>query len=86
MHARDQIDAFQRLLGALHPLFGGSAVIDQRQLDIVQSRRAWQQVESLEDETYFLIPDIGKLIIVKIADEAPSQPIAPGTRRIQAAD
>ena len=58
------------LLGALEALGGGGAVVDERQLDVVQRGGAGEQVEGLEDEADFLVADAGELVVVEFADES----------------
>ena len=81
-----QADIGERLLGALDALGGGRAVVDERQLHVVQGGGAGQQIEGLEDEADFLVADARKLIVVEITDQLAVQPIAALGRRIEAAD
>ena len=66
--------------------FDGHARVDQRQLDVVQRRRARQQVEGLEDEPDLLVPDPGQLVVVHLADLLAVQQVAALARRVEAAD
>ena len=54
-----EVDLFQHFLSARDALVGGGAVVDQRQLDVVQRRRAGKQIERLENEADLLIADTG---------------------------
>jgi hypothetical protein len=76
VHARFEADVGERLLGALDALGGGRAVVDERQLDVVQRGGAGQQVEGLEDEADFLVADAGELVVVQLADQLAVEPVA----------
>ena len=73
-------------LGALDPLLGGHAGIDQRQFHVVQRRGSRQQVEGLEYEADFLVADAGQFVVIQFADQLAVQPIVapcwayPGSR------
>jgi len=69
---------------ALAPPARRHAGVDQRQLDVVQRVGARQQVERLEDEPDFLVPDAGQLIVSQIADLLPVKPVLAARRRIEA--
>src|SRR3974390_35629 len=86
MHPGRQVDALQSKLGLFDTLFRGSAVVDQRQLNVVQRGSARQKIEGLKNETDFLVADVGELVVVQFADQATGQPVAAGGRGIQAAD
>ena len=64
----------------------GRAVIDQRQLDVVQRGGARQQVEGLEDEADLLVADARQLVVVQLADQLAVEPVAALGGRVQAAD
>ncbi len=63
-----QPDGFQRLAGPLTPLARTHAGVDQRLLDVVDGRRAAQQVERLEDEADFPVANLGQLVVVQLLD------------------
>ncbi len=63
-----QVDLLERLVGALGALLARHARVDERQLDVVERRRARQQVERLEHEPDFLVPDPRQLVVVHLAD------------------
>ena len=65
----------QGLLGALDALGGRRAVVDERQLDVVQRGGAGQQVEGLEDEADFLVADARQLVVVEFADQLAVEPV-----------
>jgi hypothetical protein len=75
VHAGFEVDVAQGLFGALDALGGGGAVVDERQLDVVQSGGAGQQVEGLEDEADFLVADAGQFVVVERADELAVEPV-----------
>jgi hypothetical protein len=54
-HAVCELDGGERLFGPLLALDRGDARVDERQLDVVQGRRAREQVEGLEDEADLLL-------------------------------
>ena len=64
----------------------GGAVVDERQLDIVQRGGAGEQVEGLEDESDLLVADAGEFIVVQFADEVTVQPVVALAGGIEAAD
>jgi hypothetical protein len=74
------------LLGARQPLFALHTRINQRQLDVVQSVGARQQIEGLEDETDLLVANSGELAVVHRRDELAVQPVFAVIGRIEAAD
>jgi len=86
VHAVGEFDTGQRLLRFFEPLFGGSAVVDERQFDVVQRSGARKQVEGLEDEADFLVANIGELVVIEFADQPAGQPILPGGRRVEASN
>jgi hypothetical protein len=86
VHARFEADVGERLLGAFNALGGWSAVIDERQLDIVERACARQQVEGLEDESDFLVPDSREFIVIQFADELTVEPVLAFRRRVEAAN
>ena len=86
VHALFQIHRAQRLACTFDPLAGRNAGINQRQFHVVQSRSARQQIESLENEADFLVPDARQLIVFHIADQLAVQVIQALGGRIQAAN
>ena len=86
IHAGFEIDVAQRGLGALDALGCGGAVVDEGQLDVVQSGGAGQQVEGLEDEADFLVADTGQFIVVEGAHQLVVEPIVAFGGRIEATD
>ena len=85
-HAGFHANRCQSLLGAFQPVFGRDTRIDERQLDIMQSGGASQQVEGLEHETDFLVADAGQFVVVEFAHQLRVQPIAAFAGSIEAAD
>ncbi len=86
IHARFEADVDQRLLGALDAFCRGRAVVDERQLHVVQRSGAGKQIEGLEDESDFLVADARQLIVVQFADQLAVEPVLALGRRIEAAD
>ena len=66
--------------------FDWHAGVDERQLDVVQRRRARQQVERLEHEPNLFVPDARQLVVVHLADLLAVQQVAALARRVQTAD
>ena len=85
-HAARQLDLVERGLRARLPIRRRHTGIDERQLDVVERRRARQQVESLEDEPDFLVADARQLVVVHPRDLLVVQQIAALARRVEAAD
>ena len=67
-------------------LCAGNAAVNQRQFDIVQRRRARQQIKSLKDEANFLITNAGQLVIVHLGNVFAVQPVFALRWRIETAD
>ena len=65
---------------------GRRAVVDERQLHVVQGSRAGQQVEGLENKTNFFVTDARQLVIIELAHELAVQPVLPLAGSIQASD
>ena len=57
--------------------FGRHAGIDERQLHVVERRRARQEVERLEDEADLLVADPRQLVVVHLADALAVQQVLP---------
>ncbi len=81
-----ELDAFERFHRALLPLGGTRAGVHQRELDIVQCRRARQEVERLEDEPDLLVPDARELVVLHRGRELAVEPVLAFVRRVEAAD
>ena len=47
--------------------------VEQRQLDVLERGGAREQIETLEDETEILIPNVGALITIELRTSAPSR-------------
>ena len=77
IHALAQADVGQRFLGAVDALGGGGAVVDQRQLHVVQRGGAGQQIEGLKDEADLLVADAGQFVVVELADQLAVEPVRP---------
>ena len=62
VHAMAQADVFHGLLGFGLPLMFRYVRIIERQFHVLQYRRSRQEIESLEYEADFSIPQIGQFI------------------------
>src|SRR5439155_1040978 len=72
-------------LGGLQLVRGDHAVV-QRQLLVVQGRRARWQVERVADGTYLFVPDTRQRVIRYVAHLLPRQPVVDRGGSSQAAD
>src|SRR3954471_23833013 len=83
-----QADNFQRFQSAL--ALGGAArtlpFVQHRQLDVLERRSARQQVESLKNETDFLVAYIGQFIPVELRDIYSIEEVFPGGWPVEAAE
>ena len=66
--AARQADQFERLHGpcASSARAGPGSRVQHRQLDVLQRRRAAQQIETLEHEAEFLIADVRQFVVVEL--------------------
>ena len=78
-------EALSRLLLALARRVAVRGV-DQRQLDVLERRRAGEQVERLEDEADLPVPDLGALVAVEPGDVDPVEKVAARRGPVEAAD
>src|SRR5262249_23586974 len=85
-HAGFHADGGQGATRALDALGSRNAGINKRQLDVVQSGCAGQQVEGLKDKPDFLISDSRQLVVVELADLLPVEPVLSLAGRVEAAD
>jgi len=86
VHAAFEIDCRQGLLRPFNAFFRGYTGVDERQFDIVQRRRARQQVERLENEPNLFVADARELIVAHRADQVAINEVLAPAWRIQAAD
>jgi hypothetical protein len=86
VHALAEVDGLKDELGAGDALGLRGAVVDERQLDVVQSGGAGEQVEGLKDEADLLVADAGELVVVECGDVVPVEPVAALRGRVEAAD
>ena len=86
VHPGFEVDVAQGFSGAFQSFRGRSAVVDERQFDVMQGGGAGQQVEGLEDEADFLVADTGKLVVVQGADQLVVEPVIALGGRVEAAD
>ncbi len=72
--------------GAGGALGGGSAVVDEGQLDVVERGGAGEEVEGLEDEADLLVADAGEFVVVELGDVVAVEPVAALRGGVEAAD
>ena len=60
--------------------------VGQRQLDVRQRARARHEVEALEDEADLAVAQVGELVLVDVAHVDAVEQVAPGGRRVEAAE
>ncbi len=71
VHACTQADRLHYLLGAFDAFRCRGAVVDQRQLDIVECGGAGQQVECLKDKPDLLVADARQFVVIELGDIMP---------------
>jgi hypothetical protein len=86
VHALGEIDVRDGVAGAFEPLDLHHAAVDQRQLYVLKGRQSRQQVEGLEDEPDFPVPDMRQIVVVHVADETPGDEILSRRRRVERSD
>ena len=79
-------DPLERLGGAAQPLAPRDMGVDERQLDILQRRRARQQRERLEDEADGAVAHLRELAVAQVRHELPVQPVAAAVGGVEATD
>ena len=85
-HPVAELDSLERRTRSRLPIRRADPCINERQLHIVQRRCARQQIERLEHEPDFLVPDPGQLVVVHLADLLAVEQVGPFRRRVQAAN
>ena len=85
-HAFAELDLLERLASAFAAFFRRRTVVNHGQLDVVERGRARQQIESLKDESDFLVANVGQFVVVEFADEPPGKPVMALRRGVEAAD
>ena len=86
MRAVGEADAPERLPRLLAPGAQVDAGIDHRQRDVAQRVHARQQVELLEDEADFAVPERREPVRIQALDRGPGEAIGAGGGAIEAAD
>jgi len=86
MHPIAQSDIFQSLPGPFPAFVRGHPGVNQRQFHVMQRIRARQQIESLEDKTNLAIANRRQFVVGHRRDILPVELVAPGRRRIEAAE
>src|SRR5882724_8685671 len=80
IHSVAKIDALKSELCHLDSLTSRGPVVDQGQLDVVQSCRARQQVERLKHEADLFVPDVRKLVVIHLRYELGAEKVLPRRR------
>ena len=81
--AVSQTDLCQGLERHSFAFLVGEAGINQRQFDVAQRVGARQEVERLENETDFLVPNPGELVVIHLADVNTIQLVEARSRGVQ---
>ena len=76
-HALFHADRGESTLRSRDALFRENACIDQRQLDVVKSGDASEQIERLEDEADLFVSDARQFVVIEFADKLVVQPVIP---------
>src|SRR4051812_5337457 len=79
-----ETDITECLFSTVRTSFGIDAGVDQWQLDVFQTGGAGEQIERLEDEADFMIPDCGELVVIHLRNVLAAKKITARTRRIEA--
>jgi hypothetical protein len=85
-HAIGKIDCGKRLLRHLMTFRARNTAVDQWQFDIVQRRRARQEVERLKHEADLLIANAGQLVVIHFRNVFAVQPVLALRRRVETSD
>src|SRR5262245_41177451 len=75
MHSIGKLHQLQRLFSPFTSFLPRNTAINEGELDVMYSSRSGDKVESLKYKSDFLVPDMGKLIIIHFTDKSPIQPI-----------
>ena len=81
-----KLNALQRFDCPLSSFVAGDPGINERQLDVVESGGARQQVERLKDEPDLAIAYARQLVLVLVGDKRATEPVFAGGGRVEAAD
>ena len=86
IHAIAEADTLQSMRRLRAPLPCREAGVDQRQLHVVQRVSARQQIERLEDEPDFLVPNARQFVVLEVTDLLAVEPVLTARGSIEAAD
>src|SRR5687767_8676000 len=78
-----EADTLELLHRSRTPLIAVDARVQKRQLDILEDRRARQQVERLKNEAELLIADASQLFARHLRNVLTIEPITTGARRVE---
>ena len=81
-----ELNALESLDGPLPSFVCRDAGVDEWKLDVVQRRRAWEEIEGLKDEADLAVPDAGELVLILVGNESATQPVLAGCWSVEAAD
>jgi len=81
-----EADVLQREHRALPAFVGLHAGVDQRELDVVERVGPREEIEGLEDESDFAVPNLGELVVDHVRDVFAGKFVAAGRRGIEAAE
>src|SRR3990172_4905805 len=82
--SRFPVGSSARMIGA--PFTSGKSVVEHGQLDVLDGRRPRQQVEPLEHEPEFFVPDLGKFVPGETAGIDTVEKIPAIRRRVKTAE
>src|SRR5688500_6447036 len=79
------VERGERALVTFGRLEFAPVAVEQRQLDVVERRGAFEEVESLEHEPNFLVPDVRELVLRQLRDVAAVELVDAARRTVQTA-
>src|ERR1051326_551311 len=86
IHPVREAHAAERGAGALAPGPRRHPAVHQRELDVLQRRRAGQEIEGLEDEPDLPVPHPGERVVRHAGHFLPVEPVFAAGRRVETAD
>ena len=83
-----EADGLEGLEGAGAAGFGGVAValVEEGEFDVFEGGGAGEEVEALEDESDFLVADVGEFVAVELGDVCAVEEVVAGGGAVEAAD
>src|ERR1700733_322741 len=85
-HSVGEVHLRKSLLRPHQALFGGRAIVNQGQLNVVQRSRTRKKIERLKDEADFLVTNVGEFIVIEITHQPPRKVVATARWRVEAAN